>query len=77
MSNNERLIGGIPESEYRRRQALPSRPLTPADVRNEPWRDKYSAHLLREDGAVLMQGFRGVLWVGSVNDEGSIDWDQA
>lgn len=77
MSSYERLIGGMPEAEYQRRPAMPSRPLTPVDVPNEPWLGRYSEYWLREDGAVLMHGFLGAAWVGSVNDKGSIDWDKA
>lgn len=71
------FIGGLPEAEYYRRQALPSRPLTRADVPNLEWMERYSDLFLREDGAIL-SSYNGKLGqVGTLDDKGSIAFDMA
>ena len=70
-------IGGIPAEEFHRREALPSRPLTPEDVPNHCWRRSDDGLMLREDGVILYE-FRGKLsWVGQLDGKGGIAFDMA
>ncbi|MDM8356566.1 hypothetical protein [Pandoraea communis] len=66
------FIGGLPEGEYRRQQAIPRRPLTAPDMPGEQWRDGYSKFLLRDDGVIVAQGSE--LPIGDLGDDGTVRW---
>ncbi len=68
------FIGGLPEDEYKRQQKLTKRPLTPADIPNEPWHDSYSRYTLREDGVLEVEGLSVPL--GFVTKSGAVSWTQ-
>jgi hypothetical protein len=67
------FVGGLPQEEHERLQALPRRPLVPTDAPNEPWRDDYANYELREDGAILADGVS--IELGWVNPStGTVNW---
>lgn len=66
------LIGGIAEAEYRRRQKMPRRALSPADIPGLEWREMFADLVLREDGAVM--GTSSELEVGWLDGKGGINW---
>lgn len=66
------FIGGLPEDEYRRQQAIPRRPLAAHDMPGEQWRDAYSQFLLRDDGVIVAQGTE--LPIGDLSDDGAVRW---
>ena len=66
------FIGGLPEEEWERQQKLSKRPLTPADIPSESWRDGYNRYWLREDGIIEAEGLSVPL--GFVTESGAVSW---
>lgn len=66
------FIGGIPEEEYCRQQALARRPLAPTDIPSETWNESFARLLLREDGVIVLPG--NEMPAGIVRDDGTVSW---